>query len=55
MLRSSITGEEETDAPISAGFLKYCSGVASILNPQAVYSSRSAALRNERIVTSIIV
>lgn len=47
------TGADEIVAPISFGFLKYCNGVASILKPQALYNSRSAIVRNERIIMRI--
>ena len=44
-------GEEETVAAISLGDLKYCSGVASILNPHALYNSRSAVVKNAMMTT----
>ena len=40
-------GDEETVAPISFGDLKYWRGVSSILNPQALYNSRSAVIKND--------
>ena len=53
MISSNKTGEEETEVAISFGVLKYCSGVASILKPQAVYNPKSATIRNESNATII--
>ena len=55
-IKSNVsTGAVEIVAAISFGFLKYCNGVASILKPHALYNSRSAMVRNERIIIRMAV
>ena len=44
-------GEEETDAAISVGDLKYWNAAESSLNPHALYNSRSNTVKKE--ITSI--
>ena len=47
-------GADETEAFISSGFFRYNSGVASILKPHAVYSSKSAVIKKDNTTINMI-
>lgn len=47
-------GADETEAFISSGFFRYKRGVASILNPHAVYNSKSAVTKKDSTTINMI-